>query len=65
MFILYVITSLFSPNHPRTIISSNEAVAVLRLQLPLHVLLRLLHGDVHKTIQASQDAFILHNSTSA
>lgn len=41
----------------RTIVATNEAVAVLVLQLSIHVLLCLFHRNVHEAIQTSQDAW--------
>ena len=40
-----------------TIVPSDEGIAVLGLQLAVLVLLRLLHGDVHVSVQARQDPF--------
>ena len=40
----------------RTIISADKTIAVLSLELSLHVLLRLLHGNVHEAVQAGQHA---------
>lgn len=38
-----------------TIVSSDEGVSILVLKLPIDVLLCLLYGDVHVTIQTGQD----------
>lgn len=41
------------------IVAANEGVAVLVLQLPIHVLLRLLQADVHVAIQTGQHTWNL------
>lgn len=41
-------------NPGRTVVAPYEGVAILVLQLAIHVLLGLLHCDVHITIQTSQ-----------
>jgi hypothetical protein len=49
------------PNKQRrahTIVAPDEAVAVLVLQLGVHILLCLLHGDVHEAVQARKDACV-------
>jgi len=38
-----------------TIIPTDKAVAVLGLELAIHVFLCLLHRDIHISVQASQD----------
>jgi hypothetical protein len=41
--------------HPgRTVVAPDERITILVLQLTIHVLLSLLHRNVHITIQASQ-----------
>lgn len=44
------------PHSGLTIIAADEAVPVFVLQLPVDILFRLLHGDVHVPIKAGQDA---------
>jgi len=41
------------------IVAANEGVAVLVLQLPIHVLLRLLQTDIHVAIQTGQHTWNL------
>lgn len=41
------------------IVAANEGVAVLVLQLPIHVLLRLLQADIHVAIQTGQHTWNL------
>lgn len=38
-----------------TIVSSEKSISVLILELPIDILLSLLDGNVHVTIQAGQD----------
>lgn len=38
-----------------TVVSSQECIAVFVLELSIHILLRLLDGDVHVSIQTGQD----------
>lgn len=40
----------------RTVVSSDESVGVLVLELAVDVLFGLLHGNVHEAVQAAQDA---------
>ena len=37
-----------------TIVSTDEAISVLGLQLPINVFFRLLHGNVHVSIETSE-----------
>ena len=41
----------------RTIVSANERIGVLVLQLTVDVLFSLLHRNVHEAVQATQDAW--------
>lgn len=40
-----------------TIVAPDESITILVLQLTVYILLCLLHGDVHVTIQAGQDTY--------
>jgi hypothetical protein len=40
-----------------TVVSADEAVSVLVFELAIHVLLSLLHRNVHVSIEAGQHAF--------
>lgn len=40
-----------------TIVAPNESITILVLQLTINIFLRLLHGDVHVTIQTGQDTY--------
>mmetsp|Transcript_27874 Transcript_27874/g.88597 ORF Transcript_27874/g.88597 Transcript_27874/m.88597 type:complete len:235 (-) Transcript_27874:138-842(-) len=42
------------------VVPPDHAVAVLGLELPVDVLLRLLHRDVHEPIQTREDASVVH-----
>lgn len=42
------------------IVAANEGVAVLVLQLPIHVLLRLLQADIHVAIQTGQHTSVVN-----
>ena len=40
----------------RTVVATDEGVAILGLELPIYVLLRLLHRNVHEAVEARKHA---------
>ena len=40
----------------RTVVATDEGIAVLGLELPIYVLLRLLHRNVHEAVEARKHA---------
>ena len=39
----------------RTIVATDEGVAILGLELPVYILFRLLHRNVHEAVEARED----------
>jgi hypothetical protein len=40
----------------RTVITADKCITVFALQLTIHVLLGLFHGDVHVSVQARKNS---------
>ena len=45
------------------IVAANEGVTIFALELPVHVLLGLLHGNVHVAIEGHQNPWRTSNAT--
>lgn len=43
-----------------TVVATDEAVPISRLQISINVLLGLLHGNIHKTVQTCQHSPVTH-----
>lgn len=56
LFLQHKIRSSFR-KRGSTIVAPDESITILVLQLTVYILLCLLHGDVHVTIQAGQDTY--------
>lgn len=57
--VVHILTTFLGTN-VKHIVATNKGIAILVLQLSVYVFLRLLERNIHVTIEAGQDAAIVH-----